>query len=529
MSRLIAEWAIRAPTEEILEPSFGGCGFLDASIARLEKLGAKNPLRNLSGCDIDGMAFKHLANCVRETAFRTQFVKNDFLKLRPKDFRPEKFQVILGNPPYVSYHNMFGTQRKAAIAVGEFNGFRLDKNASLWAYIILHSLHFISAGGRMAWLLPGSLLNADYAKKLLKEVAKHFERVAVISLTERLFEEDGTDESSEILLCEGFGRGPAPSGVEIKEASNVEDCKRLLDTWAEQTWRGATLNGRVSFALMQEQDLSTFHRIASAPCVKQFGELARCLIGIVTGANLFFIINRQLQKTHAIPRRALKPILAKFSHAPGICLKKGDLVAAEDAGERCLLLNTDRSNKNPAIEKYLETFPEEEKRKNATFAKRPVWHKPDDRKFPDAFLPYMHHTGPRLVLNTCGVNSTNTIHRIYFREKTSLPFIKLVAISMLSTFSQLSAEIEGRTYGSGVLKHEPSEVSRINLLIPREQDYQQINTTFSQIDKCTRGGKHAEATEIADRMLCQLEPAILDQQSVRQMQTTLLKLRSRRY
>ncbi|MGA1841890.1 MAG: hypothetical protein ACMUIU_14825 [bacterium] len=42
-SLILCGWAIRSSEDRILEPSFGGCDFLEQAKFRLELLGAKTP------------------------------------------------------------------------------------------------------------------------------------------------------------------------------------------------------------------------------------------------------------------------------------------------------------------------------------------------------------------------------------------------------------------------------------------------------------------------------------------------------
>jgi len=77
----------------------------------------------------------------------------------------------------------------------------------------------------------------------------------------------------------------------------------------------------------------------------------------------------------------------------------------------------------------------------------------------------------------------------------------LVAISILTTFSQLSAEIEGRSYGSGVLKHEPSEAKKIKIYIPDNFDKKEITKTFNLIDHHIRNNDPESAQKIADNFI----------------------------
>jgi hypothetical protein len=53
----LSEWAIRSAKDVVLEPGFGGCGFLESSATRLRALGCAEPSAQIHGCDIDDHAF----------------------------------------------------------------------------------------------------------------------------------------------------------------------------------------------------------------------------------------------------------------------------------------------------------------------------------------------------------------------------------------------------------------------------------------------------------------------------------------
>jgi type I restriction-modification system DNA methylase subunit len=69
----------------------------------------------------------------------------------------------------------------------------------------MHAVSFLAPGGRMAWVLPGNFLSADYSVKLKAELIKRFKFVTAISVSERLFLNQGTEERTVVLLCDGYG------------------------------------------------------------------------------------------------------------------------------------------------------------------------------------------------------------------------------------------------------------------------------------------------------------------------------------
>lgn len=72
------------------------------------------------------------------------------------------------------------------------------------------------------------------------------------------------------------------------------------------------------------------------------------------------------------------------------------------------------------------------------------------------------HDTPRLILNRIGAYTTDTAYRIQTR---SIATEKLVGC-FINPLTALSAEVEGRHYGGGVLELIPSEIERLIIPLP---------------------------------------------------------------
>jgi len=70
------------------------------------------------------------------------------------------------------------------------------------------------------------------------------------------------------------------------------------------------------------------------------------------------------------------------------------------------------------------------------------------------------HNIPRLILNSAGAYSTDTAYRI----KPLRASAESLVFSFVNSLTCLTAELEGRHYGGGVLELVPSEIER--LLLP---------------------------------------------------------------
>lgn len=499
LTSVLSTWAIRSSSDLILEPSFGGCGFLESAVERLSELCCQSPQNQLYGCDVDPQAFLHLSNKLGAiNNIDQRYILSDFLTVLPEHFLSNEFDVVIGNPPYVSHHDLSEQQKISVQSWRNKNNIKISGRASLWAYFVLHAMSFLRRGGRMAWVLPGSFLQSHYGRNLQAALLPNFENVSTIRLGDRLFLSEGTEERTVILLCSGFGQ--FTDKLDIQYCDSIADLSQEL---SRDHQNQAPVYQFVHPVVSEElNDDRVYQTVANGDGVISLGQLGRVMIGTVTGANRFFVISQSKATKYNLEASYLKPILSKFGHIPGVQVTQDDADLWRHTDKRCLLFHVPSVIEvSEAATAYMAQFPENKRGSNSTFKRRKDWLAADDGKIPDGFLSYMTHDGPRLVLNNAGLNATNSIHRFYFSGHIQLHTQKLAVISLCTTFSQLSAEIEGRSYGSGVLKIEPSEAKRIKLVLPEDKSEEEINVAFAQIDACFRTGEQNKARKLADEFI----------------------------
>lgn len=114
-------------------------------------------------------------------------------------------------------------------------------------------------------------------------------------------------------------------------------------------------------------------------------------------------------------------------------------------------------------------------------------------KIPDGFFPYRVLKISYLITNDHKVQSTNSVHRIYFKNLSKIE-IKWIQVSLLSTIGQLSIEVNSKIYGRQMLKIEPNSLYK-SLVIKRNNE----NTVpiYEQILKCLIKNDKLKAVEIA--------------------------------
>lgn len=75
------------------------------------------------------------------------------------------------------------------------------------------------------------------------------------------------------------------------------------------------------------------------------------------------------------------------------------------------------------------------------------------------------HDAPRLILNEAKAYTTDTAYRIRSLQQPAEGIVS----AFVNPLTALSAELEGRTYGGGVLELVPSEIEKLIIVSPKHQ------------------------------------------------------------
>lgn len=498
VASLLANWAITNRNDVVLEPCFGGCDFLEAIRDRLEVVGQQDFDSHIFGCDIDPSAFSHLSSRMRASTLTGNFLRSDFLSVSPSHFGQGGFDAVIGNPPYIKNDRISSFQRESIKQLTKETTRSIKGRANLWAYFVVHAMTFLRVGGRMAFVLPGNFLTADYSAHLRNELSSRFAKVTAISVAERLFLSQGTEERTVVLLCEKYKQGNARL-INVMYCTNVDELGNLLATDIHDANNISENTDDYSRLTNEQRDV--FSAVAKKINAGNIGKLGTVYIGIVLGDKKFFVRSICEWKARNISGTYIHPIVSKFSYLNGICMRPDDINAWKETDKACYFLNTRGKRLGHVILDYLASNIKQEEGNNSTFKRREIWHQPDDGRIADAFIGCISHMGPRLVLNAERIQAANSIYRFDFASHVSDKEKKVLAIALLTTFSQLSAELQGRPLGSGGLKLEPKDIMHILVSTHTQKFANEISTAFNKMDKLIRCGKNEEARLFADDFL----------------------------
>lgn len=474
----LADWAIRSPNDRILEPAAGDGNFVRGAASRLESLGRHHPVRQLFAVEL----LESEALAITSSVPAAEVHNRSFFEISPSDL--PKMDVVIGNPPYVRFHRFTGVPRELGRARATALKVDLSGLASSWAHFVVHSSAFLDdQSGRLGLVLPAELLHADYAEPVRDFLVRRFESVTIVAFDRRAFHPALVD--AVLVLCDRSG----PKGLHIWRLTDPTQLSQdnllggpmamnVLPRWSSALGQEAA---RLYGGLLEQ---NRFCRL---------GSIASVDIGVVTGANSFFILSEGDRTKHGLRNDIVVPIVERGRHVNGL---------RATASETRWLVQVPKGYATDLDATLAEYLRDGESRGvdtgYKTSRRKPWWSVPTPQHRTDLLLPYMHSTSPRLIANPNHYWSSNLVHGVRLLESANA---LAVAAASLSSATSFSAEVEGRVYGGGVLKLEPSEAER--LLLPRlsPAEVRALLESFEALDILVRAGRRDEASRLVDRIL----------------------------
>ena len=509
LADFLAGWAIRAGADTVLEPSCGDAAFLLPAARRLCALGATagHLPRQLHGLDIHPASATLAAERLAAAGLGADIAVGSFFDHAPDG----RYDAVIGNPPYVRYQHFSGEARAKSALAALAHGVRLTGLASSWAAFTVHAAQCLRPDGRLALVLPAELLTVNYAAQVRRFLLRRFASVRLILFEERVFPE--VLEDVVLLLAEGSG---GASRFELYQARNPAELERLrCGGWVEFAPHGEQ---KWTAALLPAAALDSYRALTERSGFATLLDWGETTLGAVTGNNDYFALTAAEVAALGLAEDEVRKISPPGSrHLRGLNFSADDWRRLADEGRRCFLFAPSAEKPSAAARRHIAAgeragIDQAFKCRN----RRPWWRVPLVER-PDLLFTYMNHDRPRLSANGAGVHLLNSLYGITLREPQRALGGELLALASLNSATLLGAEIVGRAYGGGMLKHEPREADM--LPVPSAATVAAVAGKLRRLRQpvatALRAGDAERAVELVDRVVLETHlglarPYILD-------------------
>jgi type I restriction-modification system DNA methylase subunit len=545
---LITEMCIKSPDNKILDPACGSGGFLVKSYYKLKNLKKKeNPfadegklheeiLNQIYGIDINpfpaqlssiNLAVRNL----KVTSRNINLVVRDFFKVKLSEgIIPNELDAIVTNPPYTRQEEMEYKDpiREEALTYSDGSKIPINAQAGIYAYFFTHSAKFLKNTGRMGYITSNTWLDVSFGEGLKQFFLDHFKLLALVEFDAAVF---GTAlvntcvsimEKEEALerRCKNLVRFVrVKKAIEIGKMINViasadedyENEQIRIVTKAQKTLQPNDRWGKYIRAPR------IYFKIVSHPSITRLSSLAKLKRGFVTGFNDFFILDKGTISQWKIEADYLKPIVTSIRNIKGVEISEKDIT------EWVLMIHEPKGKlEGKNVLKYLEHGEEIEistkygtrmasaKVKGVnnlkTCKQRTNWYDLGEHDPPPIIAPYLMWDRVVFAHNKAHALAPNTLHFVYPAETKNIQFLLGV---MNSTLTAFLLEIEGRSYGGGVLKMEAYEMAELSIIDPMKiskKDKERIEYAFSRLSQAQENND----SKFEEKIRVELDNAVFD-------------------
>lgn len=462
----LARWVKGISPKRILEPSCGDGAFFEA----LGQVGGFGKTEVL-GFELEPEEAAKAQARAKAVGLKSAKVRSeDFLQWAIDHFDDgcEKFDAIVGNPPFVRYQYLPEPFQVCAAQIFKTLALPFTKHTNAWVSFILASMALLRPGGRLAMVVPAEIIHVTHAQSLRSYLGRECRRLVIIDPEEIWFSDtlQGAvilmveKKHSEMDKTEGLGMYP----VKGREFLNLDPSTVF---YSPQVINGKTVQGKWTRALLDVETRSLFDEIAAYKEVHLFSEIAQVDVGIVTGANKFFLVADEVVKDHKLGKWA-HPMFGRSEHCPGVIYddRQHAANAAKGNPTNFLWFNEDEHKVTASAKAYIGIGEEQSLHTRYKCRIRKPWYKVPSVYSTEVGMLKRAHDTPRLILNRIGAYTTDTAYRI---RTLGVSAEKLVSC-FINPITALSAELEGRHYGGGVLELIPSEIEKLLIPLPAKAD-----------------------------------------------------------
>ncbi|MGH2758197.1 MAG: Eco57I restriction-modification methylase domain-containing protein [Actinomycetota bacterium] len=386
------------------------------------------------------------------SGLRTTVSNADFLEWR--EANPSQVDVVVGNPPFVRFQFVDDESKILTAKLADEIGRQLGGVSNLWIPVLLGALSNLRPGGAFSLVVPAECFTGISAGVVRTWLVASCSKVMFDLFPPGSF----PGVLQEIVILSGKRNGGDHESVDVTVVEH-ELGRRRPRSWTYhvkangQTW---------TRYLLEPSQLDALDAASSLACVSMLKDVAKFEVAAVTGANDFFSIDSATIDGFDLAPW-VDPLLPRVRHARGLVYTPQDHTALVSDGLCAGLLNFSADRPDPmrraGPRRYLESGEKAKLHLRYKTRIREPWFRVPHVRSEPLMLSKRCHWYPRVISNRANVVTTDTIYR--GQPKTDSISCDDFVAAFHNSLTLLTAEIEGRSFGGGVLELVPSEIARL--------------------------------------------------------------------
>jgi len=477
----LTNWAIRNRNDSVLEPSFGDGIFIEKSLRRFLELGNGDP--SITAIEIQEDVVDKFIRQYQGKALITY--SKDFLSL---DFN-QQFDVVIGNPPYVSIKRLPIELRETAQQIIKKNNVKCSNNGSLWYPFVLGAISALKKEGRLAYVLPFEITYARYACSLWSILAQNFSKLTVCRIYEDFF--PNVDVETILLLADG--KGGNTTKIDYNIYDSVDDLLRNYVSRHTDIQLQDVITRKkpfISSILTLAQQL-LLERLKKGDMLKPISENCKFKIGYVSADKEFFHPSFDIVEHYLIPNENLYPTILNAKDVNG-----GTGIGIEvKSGECNSKLYIPRSI-TEGDKLYILSGEMKGVHQRYKCRQRNPWYITPNIEIPDVILSVFGER-PKIIVNKGAYAVSNSLLCGCIKGGSA----EQLLCRWYNSLTLLSIELNVHSLGGGSFVIIPGEADKLEIVASIPND--KVKSIYKELDECIIKAGVDAAYELGDKLVLQ--------------------------
>lgn len=453
IAEFILRWGINGSSDfDILEPSCGDGVFLE----QLRR--NQFQYQSITAVELD----KTEAERARQIPLANKHIINQDFHIYCNT-TPKRFNLIIGNPPYIRYQFFDKQQQFEAGTIFYKAGLSYSKLTNAWVSFVIGSSLLLKDKGKIGFVLPAEILQVSFAQQLREFIARFYNKINIISFEKLVF--PNIQQEVVLLLCE---KNESNShNIEHIELKNVAELQTLDVAKLRSPKKRIDFKSKKwTFYFLEQEEIDFLENIAADRNVPAIEDFASVEVGITTGSNDFFTVPLSIVRQYNLEEYA-KPMVGRSVQVSSAVFTYDDWEKNKFVEAKAHLLvfpNKHLLNQANGAIKYIQHGENLGIHQGYKTRIRDEWFIVPSLKISDALFIRRNNLYPKLVINQARAYTTDTMHRVFLKPETNL---QAFTASYYNSLSLALTEVCGRSHGGGVLELMPNEAEKV--LLPYNQ------------------------------------------------------------
>ena len=408
IASFILKWGINGSNNyDILEPSCGDGVFLE----QLKE-------NNLNFNSVTAIEFDEIEAAKADNIqVQNKLVINTDFHLYCNE-TTERFDLIVGNPPYIRYQYFKEEQQNEAIRVFNRAKLKYSKLTNAWVSFVVGSSLLLKDKGKIGFVVPAELLQVSYAQQLREFLAHFYNKINIISFEKLVFPD--IQQEVVLLLCEK--NNDSSHLIEHLELKDATELKQLdVNRLKSPTKRIDFKSNKWTYYFLKQEEIDFLENIQQEKALPVLSDFANVEVGITTGANDYFTVNLPVVEAYDLNDFA-KPMVGRSVQVSSIVFTPDDWQQNRKTKAKAHLLvfpPKEKINGHKGANSYIKMGESMGVNKGYKTGIRDDWFVIPSIKLSDALFIRRNNLYPRLILNEANAYTTDTMHRVFLKNGTN--------------------------------------------------------------------------------------------------------------